>query len=177
MAIYVTKRCPHCGHAYQVLKSGEQRKYGCPYKTCMKCGKSYWDKDIKEPALHGYENTYEDMQSIRTVITILIYGTMGVLLLGGGFYLVIGGELGGLFLVAMGGSITWIIGSHFKEKLDDMKRRDKIIAARQREYDESIARLKDSNYLTALATHDSRAKKVLYERMNRMEEHYAERPR
>lgn len=40
MAVYVTKKCPHCGHAYQFLNSGDQRKYGCPYQTCMVCKKS-----------------------------------------------------------------------------------------------------------------------------------------
>ena len=26
MATYVTKKCPHCGFAYQVFQSGEQRE-------------------------------------------------------------------------------------------------------------------------------------------------------
>lgn len=176
MATYVTKKCPHCGYAYQVHQSGEQRKYGCPYKTCVRCGESYWDTDIKEPALHGYENTYEVVQSIRRIITILIYAPMGLLMLGGGLYLLVEGELGGLFLIAMGGIVTWIIVSHIKEKIYEKKHRDEVIAGQQKGYDASMERLKDTNYLTALATHDSRAKKLLHERMNRMEEHYAERP-
>lgn len=39
-----------------------------------------------------------------------------------------------------------------------------------------MARLKDTNYLTALAEHDSFARKLLQERINGNVEHYAERP-
>ena len=51
-----------------------------------------------------------------------------------------------------------------------------IISEQQRNYDASLMRLKDTNYLTALAEYDSRARKLLQERTNGQEEHYAQRP-
>ena len=62
MAVYVTKKCPHCGYKYQRFQSGDQRKYGYPYLTCEKCKNSFWDDDIKEPALYGYENMHEKIE-------------------------------------------------------------------------------------------------------------------
>ena len=176
MATYVTKKCPHCGYAYQVLQSGEQRKYGCPYKTCTHCNNSYWDTDIKEPALHGYSNAYEVTQSIKRGITILLYAPMGLLILGAGVYLLINGEIIGLLALLIGGSISWVIFSYFKRKHDDSKQKDEIVAEQQRDYDASVERLKNTQYLTALAEHDSRAKKLLHERTNGQVEHYAQRP-
>ncbi len=176
MATYVTKKCPHCGYAYQVFQSGEQRKYGCPYKTCAKCFKHYWDADIVEPALHGYENSYETRQSINRVIVMVLYIPMALLMLGGGISLLTEGEMLGLFCLAMAGFIAWAIGSHIKGKIDDKRHWDDIVRNRQLEYDKSMERLKDTNYLTDLANFDKRAKKLLDERMNGDIEHYANRP-
>lgn len=176
MATYVTKRCPHCGYAYQIHQSGEQRKYGCPYKTCIRCQQSYWDTDIKEPALHGYNNTYEILQSIRRIICILICAPVGILCFVGGLLFIVEGEMAGLFLIAMGGFVAWIIGSYIKGKIYEKKYRDEVIASQQRGYDASMVRLKNTNYLTALAEHDYLARKLLQERINGNEEHYAKRP-
>ena len=176
MATYVTKKCPHCGFAYQVFQSGEQRKYGCPYKTCERCFKNYWDTDIVEPALHGYENLYETRQSINRAIVMILYTPMALLLLGGGIWFLIEGEMMGLFALAMGIGIMWMIGSHIKQKIDDRKHWDDIVRNRQIDYDKSMERLNDTNYLTALANFDKRAKKLLDERINGETEHYATRP-
>lgn len=176
MATYVTKKCPYCGYAYQIHQSGEQRKYGCPYQTCRQCHNSYWDTDIKEPALHGYSNTYEITQSIKRGITLLLCAPMGLFMLGIGIYLLVYGEMIGLFPLFMGSFISWVIFSYYKRKYDDSKRQDEIINEHQREYDASKERLQNINYLTALAKYDSLAEKLLNERMNGQVEHYAHRP-
>lgn len=176
MATYVTKKCPHCGYAYQIHQSGEQRKYGCPHITCIRCSNSYWDKDIKEPALHGYQNAYEVRQSISRILTILLYGSISLILLIKGLSVVFDGAMDGLILIAIGGLGIWIIGSYIKRKIDENNRLDEIATSQRKEYDASIERLKDSNYLAALANYDSKAKKLLFERINCMEEHYANRP-
>lgn len=176
MATYVTKRCPHCGYAYQFLQSGDQRKYGCPYQTCLRCNNSYWDTDIKEPALHGYENFHEVKERIMRGIILAIYTLLGILAFGGGIFLMANGEMIGLALVAAGCGISWIIISFIKQKIHEKKHRDEIIVNRQRDYDESMIRLKDDEYLTALAEHDFLAKKLLKERTNSNIEHYAKRP-
>ncbi len=176
MAIYVTKKCPHCGYTYQFHQSGDQRQYGCPYRTCMQCMKSYWDTDIKEPALHGYKNLHEIKESIRRAVIILLYGPLGILLMGGGIYMLIEGEGIGLFLFAIGAFPIWAIGSYFKQKLNDKKHRDEIVAKQQSDYDESMERLKDISYLTALTEHDFLAKRLLTERKRGDMEHYAKRP-
>ncbi len=176
MAVYVTKKCPHCGYAYQILESGDQRKYGCPYQTCMRCHKSYWDKDIKEPALHGYENFYETRKGITTGISLIIYVLIGILMFSYGILFVMEQEMIGFFAIAMGALCVWGIVSYIKQKIYDEKHRDDIIANQQRDYDMSMARLKDTNYLTALAKYDVLAKKLLKERINGDIEHYAKRP-
>lgn len=50
MATYQSKFCPHCFNPYQLhqLKGTE---YGCPFITCSKCNKTFFDKDVKEMAL------------------------------------------------------------------------------------------------------------------------------
>lgn len=177
MATYVTKRCPHCGYIYQNHDAGEQRKYGCPRQICTRCLKPYWDTDIKEPALYGYENMYEIMHGIGREIKMLIYIPLGLIMFGTGLFMTIERGMLGLFLIALGGLLIGVCVSYGRQKISDKNNRDKIIAKQQEEYDASIKRLQDTNYLTALATKDSRAKKVLYERVNKMEEHYAERPK
>jgi len=176
MATYVTKKCPHCGYIYQLPHGGEQRKYGCPYQTCTRCYKSYWDTYIKEPALYGYENSYETRQSIKRAIVIILYTPFASFMLGIGIYLLLMGEMIGLFCLAVGGYIVWEIGSHIKQKIDDNRHWGDIIKNRQIDYDKSIARLKDTNYLTALSKYDKLAKKLLEERINGAVEHYAKRP-
>ncbi len=176
MAIYVTKKCPHCGFKYQVLKSGEQRKYGCPYKICAKCFKYYWDTDIVEPALHGYENSYETGQKIRRAIAMILCIPAALLMFGCGILVLLAGDMEGLFFLACGVFIMLVIGSHIKDNIDEKRHWDDIITNRQIDYDKSIERLKDTNYLTALANFDKRAKKLLNERMNGDIEHYANRP-
>ena len=87
MATYVTKKCPHCGYAYQFMQGGDQRKYGCPYKICERCNNPYWDTDIKEPALYGYENLHETMESVSQGCTLFICIPFGIIALFGGIYL------------------------------------------------------------------------------------------
>ena len=176
MATYVTKKCPHCGYIYQFHQSGDQRKYGCPYQTCTRCHGSYWDTDIKEPALYGYENLHETKESIKIGITIALYTPLGLVCLGLGIFMLIEGSLMGLFLLAIGAFVIWTICSHFQQKIYDDKHRDEIIETQQKNYDASLARLKDTNYLTALAEHDRLAKKLLEERIDGNLEHYAIRP-
>ena len=91
MAIYTTKRCPYCGYAYKFLQRGEQRKYGCPLQTCIKCHKKYWEPDIKEPALYGFNNLYEVRKNINRYITIVLYSSLGLLSIGGGIFALIDG--------------------------------------------------------------------------------------
>jgi hypothetical protein len=114
MATYVTKKCPHCGYAYQFLQSGDQRTYGCPYKACTKCGRHYWDKDIVEPALHGFENSYESTQRAKRVLAIIVCTLLSIWAFVGGVWCLRIGDKTGFFLIAMGLLFVWTIGSHVK---------------------------------------------------------------
>lgn len=176
MATYVTKKCPHCGYAYQFMQGGDQRKYGCPYKICERCNNPYWDTDIKEPALYGYENLHETMESVSQGCTLFIYIPFVIIALFGGIYLLLNAEIIGIFLLALGGINAYIICSYLKRKKDEITNRDEIIKTQQKEYDESMKRLQDINYLSRLAKVDSLAKKLLEERKNGELEHYAKRP-
>lgn len=174
MATYVTKKCPYCGHIYQNFQSGEQRKYGCPLLTCARCNESFWDDDIKEPALHGYHNAYEEKQSAKRGITMVIYVPIALFMLLIGVFMLSEGEMMmGLFLLAFGIFPLWTIFSYYKSKSDNA---NLILSVQRHDYDESMIRLKNTDYLTALAKHDSFAKDLLEERIEGMEEHYATRP-
>lgn len=116
MATYVTKKCPHCGYAYQFMQGGDQRKYGCPYKICERCNNPHWDTDIKEPALYGYENLHETMESVSQGCTLFICIPFGIIALFGGIYLLLNAEIIGIFLLALGGINTYIICSYLKRK-------------------------------------------------------------
>lgn len=173
---YVTKKCPYCKHAYQVLKTGDQRVYGCPLKICETCGKAFWDTDIKEPALHGYKNAYETRKKVTFGITLALYTPFSILILVGSIWALFYGEMIGVFGIIMGAGIIWAIIAEIKQKIDDKNRQDIIIKRQQDEYDQSLERLKNTSYLEALANHDGLAKRVLQERKSGKQESYAERP-
>ena len=116
MAKKKKKKCPHCGYAYQFMQGGDQRKYGCPYKICERCNNPYWDTDIKEPALYGYENLHETMESVSQGCTLFICIPFGIIALFGGIYLLLNAEIIGIFLLALGGINTYIICSYLKRK-------------------------------------------------------------
>ena len=176
MATYVTKKCPHCGGTYQFLESGEQRKYGCPCMICLKCGERFWDTDIVEPALHGYENSYETTQSVKRAATLVLYIPLALLMIGVGIWGLKNGNDMGYFFLGFSILLMWVIGTHIKEKIDEDKNWDNILAKRQEDYDKSLERLKDTDYLVALADFDELAEKLLNERINGETEHYARRP-
>lgn len=50
---YITKKCPHCNHAYTVFEAKGGAHYGSPLLTCEKCGKHFIDKDYREIAVDG----------------------------------------------------------------------------------------------------------------------------
>ncbi len=176
MATYVTKKCPHCGYAYQIFQTGEQRKYGCPYNICTRCNHPYWDKDTKEPALYGYHNVYEVKQSILRGIAFLLYISLGLFSIGACIFMLKTDTIIGLTFLGMAVFSFWAIISYIKEKRYNLVHQSEIISEQQRNYDASLVRLNDTNYLTALAEYDSRARKLLQERTNGQEEHYAQRP-
>lgn len=176
MAIKITKKCPYCGLTYRYSTYGDQRLYGSPYKTCIKCLNHFWDKDIVEPALYGFENLYETGRSIMNALILILYAPVGLLMLGGGIWLLTIGKNYGLLFLALGGFITWAISSDIKDKINNKKNRESIIRDRQVQYDNSMKRLNDTNYLAAIANFDRKAKKLLHERINGEEEHYAPRP-
>lgn len=176
MAVCVTKKCPHCGFAYQFFQSGAQRKYGCPYKTCTRCFKAYWDTDIVEPALYGYENSYEVGKRVNKTITMLLYTPFGLLMLVLGIGLLIQKELIGLMFLALGAFALFAIGAEIKDGIAAKKRAAEIVREQQKAYDESKQRLQNTDYLIALSKHDKKAKRLLEERNNGEIEQYARRP-
>ena len=176
MAVYVTKKCPHCGYKYQRFQSGDQRKYGYPYLTCEKCKNSFWDDDIKEPALYGYENMHEKIERIKTVNSAVLTFVMSVGLFLVGLFMLIKGSLAGVFLILFSCGFVYMIIDFIRQKAYTEEHRDEIIAKQQADYDASIERLKNKNYLEALAKRDKLANKLLQQRINGETEIYADRP-
>ena len=48
---YVTKKCPHCGHAYETMHAGSDKSFNSSIMRCEKCGGFFVDKDRQEIAL------------------------------------------------------------------------------------------------------------------------------
>lgn len=69
MAIHTRKYCPHCGHLYQRYSSGTKHMtvaQGCPIVACPRCGESFLDKDIKEPAFYEKNKRVNVLDVIMT---------------------------------------------------------------------------------------------------------------
>lgn len=177
MAAYVTKRCPHCGSIYANKGSSSLREYGCPYITCFKCGKSFWDTDIKEPALYGFKNGYETRRSIKAIILILFTIPIGLGFCVGGIFSLRGNELWtGLGLVFIGGAYLYTVISYIAKQTKKRKNGDGILLEQRSSYDESMDRLNNNEYLSALAEHDRLAKKLFDARKAGNQQKYAPRP-
>ena len=52
---YYKFKCPYCKAVVGRENSFTKDSYGCPLRTCPKCGKVYIDKYCKEPALKPYK--------------------------------------------------------------------------------------------------------------------------
>ena len=171
------KKCPHCGHTFQLLKRQEPRKYGCPLKMCTKCYKPYFDTDIKEPALYGYTNLYEIFNRIIGIPVAVIFAIGAIAFFIGGVYILISGEIIGLFSFLISGIFIYLIVRLIKRIVYYTKNRNDIILDKQIDFDDSITRLKNTDYLTSLAECDYRAKNLLIKRKKGYPERYAKRPK
>ena len=169
MATYTTKKCPHCGYIINTLETGINRQYGCPYKLCPKCFKRYWDTSVLEPALYEYE-----AETTKTNVTISAYIIIGIMIQIGAVSLLPQGIiLEALIAIAFGAVLEIVSAVEIHQR---SKHAEEILKKQREEYDESKERLQDTEYLTALADYDKRAKELLRERQNGEEEHYACRP-
>ena len=170
MAKYTTKKCPYCGRAYQILQMGDQRDYGCPLKICERCKKVFFDSDIKEPALYGYNNAYEKYRIVRNFIIIIVHLMASI----GCIYLGIETDYPIIFLIPLFNIIVIVI--YLIKLLDEKRNKEDIIEHQRIEWDESYDRLKNTEYLEALSKFDNKAGILLQQRQSGEEEKYAERP-
>ena len=172
MSTYTQKKCPHCGAVYRSYQGKSQRLYGCPLISCPKCNQSFWDSDIKEPALHGIEKERSILSYfwvywlILSSIAMLVFGIVSV----------IEGEMLGIIGIALGGVMGLIIGVILVDGIHDAIHPEKQQLLLQQQYDASKERLQNTNYLAALTEHDPLAKNLFAERMAGMMETYAARP-
>ncbi len=179
MAIHITKKCPHCGCAYYRGGESSLLEYGSPLKTCSACGQYFWDNDIKEPALYGFGNAFEKKKKAKEIAVILFYGPMGLLLVGVSLGLMISEgkiSLPAIGLMVFGGAVIGIIVSYFVKKREEKLQREQLVIKQRRLYDESKERLQNTYYLTALASHDRAAQKLLQQREAGAVEQYGARP-
>ena len=144
MAVYISKKCPHCGCYYSRNEGKNVQFFGSPFRKCPRCGDTFIDKDYKELAFQEPGNFYQMKIQPFSVAFILF----GCLLVG-----IILGVLG--FKESMESPAMWlfplfffiegiylIIGDirNYKDRMDDLE-------AKKRE---SENRLKDPNYARAL---------------------------
>lgn len=174
--INTEKKCPNCGLVYRSYPGRELRLYGCPLIFCKQCNKPFWDNEIKEPALYGYENSYEKSNNIYVIIFSVVSSCLAIGCIFGGIYLSINNEDGVLTCFLLAGLFSFFPVLFLILFIYNKTHQEKIIGNQQQEYDASKERLQNTAYLIALAEHDSLAKKLLKERMSGIIETYAARP-
>lgn len=178
MAVWTTKKCPYCGTTYTNMSGGDQRKYGCPLINCHFCKKSFWDNDIVEPALYGFQNMHELVQTIKNWITVVLYGCMSLGLWVFTVYSLIDGFFSWSMLLIVAFSLfpMFLCFTYVKKTIEDKKNRDEILELQRRQYDESMERLRDVKYVEALAQFDAKASKLLDEYKKGLSGTFAHRP-
>ena len=133
-------------------------------------GRITMDEKIKEPALYGYLYL-KDIKDYFNKIPYLFFTAYMWFMCSLFIY-------GDIIILAI---VPFIIGcipviiniKRLKEYISDYG----LQKARQEEYDRSMDRLKNNDYLQKLAKKDRRAKRLLKARMQGKPEHYAKRPK
>ncbi len=145
MATYTYKKCPHCGKTYESYSTytkNFQGHSGSPFITCRSCGRTFVDKEIKEPALKPY--TGEGFELWRCFFAFLMpFGLLGILAL----VCAINSEE-----YAFAASIFSIIffGIYIALTTYTIRNRVKFIAEDRKEYFQSEKRLQNPLYAKAL---------------------------
>ena len=139
---YTTKKCPKCGNTYAWREASNVEHYGSPIRRCNKCGSTFIDKDYKEIAIEGYNETFIAKVQPFSIISLII----GFILIIAAIFLFAGDSrailfyiLGGLFFV---GGIWFIIG--------DIKDHEKRIEEYERLKKASEDRLSNTEYAKLL---------------------------
>ena len=68
---YTTKKCPHCGKMYSITQSKNIAGYGSPFRLCKSCGKTFFDQDYSEIAIHGIRKVDKRRFSFGFVIFLI----------------------------------------------------------------------------------------------------------
>ncbi len=162
------KKCPNCGYYYHSGEIDEREIYSSPIITCKRCGILFWDPNRKEAALHGFSNKQKYQKVIKKIPQLILATLFMFACL---FYIRRNNDNAILQIIY---GILLLIGLYrliqiFVKEPDNSP-------SRQLLYDESLSRLKDTEYLATLAKYDIRAKKLLNERKAGLPEHYAKRP-
>lgn len=138
MATYVTKKCPHCGYAYQIHQSGDQHFYGSPFRMCGRCHKGYIDADAIEIAVSGVR----ERDKMPFNFGNLVFVALGIFMLVEGIkYEMLSLTLMGLFPL---GLATYLI-------YDQIKNYQERLAWLEKETIASENRLKNIDYARRLA--------------------------
>lgn len=178
MATWTTKRCPYCKYSYVINAGGDQRRYGSPLVKCQCCGKQFWDTDIVEPALYGFENLHEDIELLKRWLAVIIGGSVSIGFLYLGYLFIISGDFDWILIFIFGFPmfIFYMLFSYFRRVRNDKKNKEEILEKHRIEYDESLKRLSNMEYVKALAEFDKKAEKLLNEYKNESKGTFAERP-
>ncbi len=87
---------------------------------CTKCGELFWDKDVVEPALHGFDNTYEDVQKTKRIFSFLFVAPMCILAFVGLAWMIIDNrQWAASVFLAIPGYMIWSLFSYVRENYFD----------------------------------------------------------
>lgn len=145
MATYTHKRCPHCGKLYETYSTHTKNfsnHSGSPFLTCKFCGKTFVDKDIKEPALKPYSDSGF---SIFNCIFAFFwpFGVAGIILTG----CTISPETSS---VGVGIAALIVDAIYLLLTGHSIKNRKQLQKENKQEYEQSLERLKKPQYAMAL---------------------------
>ena len=145
MSVHTFKHCPHCGKSYEhytTITKHQTLHEGCPFKTCMYCGKTFIDKDIKEPALKPYSE--KGLGIINCFFVGLVpFGIIGILATIG----LLRNETNSIGIIIFTIIIDLI---YIAITVFTIVNRKKAIAENKKKYKESYQRLKNRDYAIAL---------------------------
>lgn len=145
MATYTYKKCPHCGKTYESYSTYTKQynnNSGSPFIVCRSCGKTFVDKEIKEPALLPY--TGEGFELWRCFFAFLMpWGLAGIFAAVAAFNME--EKPVALFVIA-----AILIGIYVALTIYTIKNRIKFIEDDRKEYKASEQRLANPDYARAL---------------------------
>ena len=152
-----TVTCPLCGGTAERTNETTKHLFGSPFRTCVSCGKVYFDNKYEEPAIAIYKGSgrFETPTILRIIVGLFLTGV----LIHNYFVEPILGDIpiwGLLFLVLLGPAmaihtIFFLINTTQSKIIDKIENHPEKLTE---EAQQSLERLSDQQYIDLLRSYD-----------------------